>query len=148
MACETIPSLQEAKVLEKLLRTTKTPAWISFSCKDERHINDGNLIEEVAALFINHPNVLAIGINCTAPNYVNSLIRRIKNAVPGKAIVVYPNSGETYNAKNKTWSGLNDPSQWVQSVIPWIESGATIIGGCCRIGPAHIKEIKELINEI
>ena len=98
--------------------------------------------------YISCRDLNSIGINCTAPDHVNGLIRRIKSAVPDKAIVVYPNSGETYNAKNKTWSGLNDPGQWSQSVVPWIESGATIIGGCYRIGPAHIKEIKELIKRI
>jgi homocysteine S-methyltransferase len=71
LACETIPSLQEARILCELLRTVTTPAWVSFSCKDEKHCSDGTLLAQCAALFASHPRVLAVGINCTSPNYID-----------------------------------------------------------------------------
>jgi homocysteine S-methyltransferase len=73
-ACETIPSFQEARVLSEILKQADKPAWISFSCKDEQHINDGTKIEECVSLFTDHSNVFAIGVNCTAPNYVSGII--------------------------------------------------------------------------
>ncbi len=146
-ACETIPSFQEAKVLAEILQTTKKSAWISFSCKDDAHLNDGTLIEEVVMHLADHPNIFALGINCTAPAHISGLILRIKTNAKGKKIIVYPNSGEVYNAESKTWLGLADPHSFVAMSKEWIELGADILGGCCRIGPDHIKGLcKSLAN--
>jgi homocysteine S-methyltransferase len=146
-ACETIPSMQEARVLSGILEQSPKQAWISFSCKDERHINDGTKIAECAALFKEHPNVFAIGINCTAPKYVSGLIQQLKDNSGTKKIVVYPNSGEAYNARTKTWLGTSDPDLFVEMADEWRMLGADIIGGCCRIGPDHIKRISEKMDQ-
>jgi homocysteine S-methyltransferase len=144
-ACETIPSYQEAKVLSEILTNTKKSAWISFSCKDELHINDGTPIAECAALLADHPNVFAVGINCTAPKYVSGLISALKTRSGFKKIVVYPNSGEAYNADSKTWLGMSDHSSFALMAKEWTGLGADIIGGCCRIGPEHIKSIAAIL---
>ncbi|MFK7978548.1 MAG: homocysteine S-methyltransferase [Saprospiraceae bacterium] len=142
-ACETIPSFQEAKVLSELLEKVTKPAWVSFSCKDEAHINDGTPIQTAAALFKNHPNVFAIGVNCTAPKYISELIKALKPAVGNKKIIVYPNSGMVYNAVSKTWSGTAEPSTFVAMAKEWVDLGADIIGGCCQIGHRHIRGVFE-----
>jgi len=148
LACETIPSLQEARVLQQLLLSVNTPAWISFSCQDGQSINDGSAIEDCAKLFNEHPKVLAIGINCTAPQHVNELIKRIKDVAPGKAIVVYPNSGENYNAETKTWHGTSTPESAGMAAQSWIAAGASIIGGCCRMGPEHIRQMRQQCGDL
>jgi homocysteine S-methyltransferase len=144
LACETIPAHIEAVVLGKLLRETKCPAWISFSCRDGEHINDGTPIEDVADLFRDHPRVLAVGINCTRPQFATSLIRRIRGVLPDKTIVVYPNSGEEFDARDKTWSGTVTTGDWATAAKTWMAAGAGIIGGCCRTGPAHIRAIRSV----
>lgn len=145
-ACETIPSFLEAKVLAEILKKTQKQAWISFSCKDEHHINDGTPIKECAAFLSTHPNVFAIGVNCTAPTYISGLIKSIKSVSESKKIVVYPNSGEAYNAKTKTWLGLSDPKSFIEMAKEWVKLGADIIGGCCRIGPDHIKYMSKILK--
>ncbi|MFC2131665.1 homocysteine S-methyltransferase [Bacteroidota bacterium] len=145
-ACETIPSFQEAKVLAEILMGTKKPAWVSFSCKDELHINDGTPIEECAAFFTGHPKIFAIGVNCTAPKYISGLIKSIKARAGDKKIVVYPNSGEVYDAESKTWTGSSDVQQYAEMAKEWLELGADIIGGCCRIGTGHIKGISDVLR--
>lgn len=142
-ACETIPSFQEAKVLAEILKETEKSAWISFSCRDENHLNDGTDIRECAAFLAKHPKVFAIGVNCTAPQYISGLIRAIKESPGSKRIVVYPNSGEVYLPESKSWNGLSDPHVFAEMAKEWIELGADIIGGCCRIGPQHIKSIAD-----
>ncbi len=102
-ACETIPSELEAQVLCEILLHTSKPAWISFSCRDEKHLNDGTPIDQAVRSLADHPNVLAIGINCTAPKYVSGLIRTIKPVIGDKKLIVYPNSGETYFPESKSW---------------------------------------------
>jgi homocysteine S-methyltransferase len=145
LAFETIPSLPEAEALADLLSTCKTPAWVSFSCKDDRHISDGSPIETAVALFRDHPVVEAIGINCTPPQFATALIERIHKVVPDKAIMAYPNSGETYDAATNSWSGTVTPLDYAGAAREWHLAGARIIGGCCRTGPAHIAAIREAL---
>ena len=148
LACETIPCFQEARVLSEILEKTKKPAWISFSCKDGKHISDGTPIATCAAYFEHHPVVFAIGVNCTSPMFISELIRSIKKKSGNKKIVVYPNSGAVYHAESKTWSGLTDLSSCESMVKEWMESGADIIGGCCGIGPQQIKAMSKIISNM
>jgi homocysteine S-methyltransferase len=143
LACETIPSMTEAAVLAELLQDVKTPAWISFSCRDSHCISDGTPLGRAAALFKDHPRVLAIGVNCTPAHLISPLIMELCKAAPGKAIVVYPNSGEKYEAATYSWSGALSPIESARSATIWRDAGAQIIGGCCRMGPSHIAAIRE-----
>lgn len=138
LACETIPSGREARVLAELLLKTQLPSWVSFSCRDEEHLADGSAVVEVAAEFADHPNVLALGVNCVAPELVVALIAELQRAAPGKGIVVYPNSGEVYRSTDNSWHGTSTPLQCERAAAEWIEAGATFVGGCCRIGPEQI----------
>jgi homocysteine S-methyltransferase len=148
LACETIPGFQEAKVLSEILENVKKPAWVSFSCKDGKHISDGTPIEKCAAFFAHHPTVFAIGVNCTSPEFISELIRSIKTKSGNKKIVVYPNSGAVYHAESKTWSGLSDLSSCEIMVKEWMDLGADIIGGCCGIGPQQIQAMGKIISKI
>ena len=147
LACETIPSLDEARVLKELLQTAETPAWVSFSCRDGRHISDGTPVDVAAALFRDHPNVFAVGVNCTAPNHVLDLVRRIHGAVPDMQIIAYPNSGESYEADDNSWHGEALDASFPAQARAWHAAGASIIGGCCRVGPAEIAKLKALWRE-
>ena len=143
LACETIPSLQEANILSEILMDVDTPAWISFSCKNEQHLNDGSKIMEAVALFKNHPKVFAIGVNCTNPAFISGIMKTLKGSGGDKKIIIYPNSGEIYNAETKTWKGLSVPEHYVEMSKEWIKLGADMIGGCCRIGPEHIRRMRK-----
>jgi homocysteine S-methyltransferase len=147
LACETIPSLSEAEVLSELLNECRNPAWISFSCRDGGHISDGTPIEQVAQLFTDHPRVLAVGVNCTAPNLMLPLIAELQTAVPEKAIIVYPNSGEVYDATDNSWSGTTTADECGAAAVAWVTAGAKIVGGCCRMGPQHIGEMRKRLSE-
>lgn len=145
LACETIPSRTEAIVLAELLADVETPAWLSFSCANAQEICDGTPIDEVCSFFREHPRVLALGVNCTPPQHVVSLIKKIRRAAPNKAVVVYPNSGESYNARTNNWSGETSVDEFSSSAIDWLAAGATLIGGCCRIGPMQIRAMADAV---
>ena len=146
LAVETLPSFPEAKVLARMLQNTEKHAWISFSCKDGRHLRDGTPIEDCVRLFSHHPKVFAIGVNCTAPRYISTLIRRIQGINHDKRVVIYPNSGEIYHAESKTWSDSSNPAFLERMVGEWLDLGADIIGGCCRLGPEAIKSIARAVH--
>ncbi len=146
LACETIPCLIEAKALCKLLEEfPDTYAWMSFSAKDGKHINSGESVGECAQFLETQKQIVAIGINCTAPQHIESLISEIK-AVTNKPIIVYPNGGSTYNALTKTWDGLSKSATYGKMVHSWYENGASIIGGSCQTTPEDITQIAKWIR--
>ena len=145
LAFETIPSATEALVIKQLLEDSpSSQAWLSFSCKNNLYISDGTPIEEVVSIFKGMQNVQAIGVNCTAPEYINMLIDRIKASV-SLSVIIYPNSGEGWDATNKTWISNNQVYKLSDYLESWIQKGATIIGGCCRTTPSDIMNIRRKI---
>ncbi|MDE0756083.1 MAG: homocysteine S-methyltransferase [Woeseiaceae bacterium] len=142
LAVETIPNAVEAEVLADLLNEVDTPAWISFSCRNGKELSDGTSLAEVTEQFADHPRVHAVGVNCTAPEFISPLISILKNAAPKKKIVVYPNSGETYHSHDNSWSGMACDFDNEFDVAAWRTAGAKFIGGCCRTGPDNIAAIK------
>ncbi|NWF63506.1 MAG: homocysteine S-methyltransferase [Chloroflexi bacterium] len=142
LACESIPCGIEARALIRLLAEFPNIfAWFTFTAKDSEHISNGERIADIAAFLDTQPQAVAIGINCTSPLYIASLIREIKENT-GKPIIVYPNSGEVYDASTNTWRGETSCDSFGKQSKDWYEAGARLIGGCCRTTPGHIREIK------
>ncbi len=141
LACETIPCLVEAQALVKLLKEfPDTTAWMSFSCRDETHISEGQLFSDCVREMDADPQIVAIGINCTSPRFISSLVHEGKTATE-KPILVYPNSGESYNAENNHWNGDPVSHSFGKEAYEWFEAGARMIGGCCRSTPKDIEVI-------
>lgn len=148
-ACETIPALWEAKIIAEEARTLGVPVWVSFSCRDGEHTCDGTPISECARELVEDPNVIAIGSNCTKPEYMASLIRCIVEEIgDAKPVIVFPNGGEEYDPVSKTWSGCACAEDFKEHAREWFEAGARIIGGCCRTTPENIAELAELREEL
>jgi homocysteine S-methyltransferase len=142
LACETIPCMKEARAIVRLLQNEfpKHFAWMSFSAKDGKNISNGELMADCAKELESCEQIAAIGINCTAPQHITSLIHEIKGTST-KPIIVYPNSGESYEAGTKTWGGSHDEECFSSSTRHWCKQGAQIIGGCCRTTPEDIRAI-------
>ena len=148
LACETIPCFSEARALARLL--TEFPnasAWMSFSARDEAHLWHGERLAECAAWLNDQPQAVAIGVNCTAPRYLPGLIEAVR-AVTAKPIVVYPNSGETYDPVQQVWSGVSDAETFATEARRWYASGARLIGGCCRTTPDHIRTLAAWVRTL
>lgn len=144
MACETIPSAVEARALAILVRdVSRIPAWISFSCCDSHHLSDGTPIVDIVSQIHGGPKIVALGVNCTPPRFIASLVHDVRS-VTEKPIVVYPNSGERYDATKKEWVGRSAPLDFGAHSRAWRQDGAALIGGCCRTTPAHIMEIRRV----
>jgi homocysteine S-methyltransferase len=149
LACETLPNLVEADVLLDLLRQSPdAQAWVSFSCRDGARVSDGTPIAECAALCAEHPRVLAVGVNCTAPRFVPELIDRIREAAPILPVIVYPNSGEVYDADRRGWTGSSDPVDYAAAARDWYRRGARFLGGCCRTGPGHVRAMRRALEAL
>ncbi|KAJ4722512.1 Homocysteine S-methyltransferase [Melia azedarach] len=149
IAFETIPNKVEAKAYAELLEEEgiDIPAWFSFNSKDGINVVSGDSILECASIADSCKRVVAVGINCTAPRFIHGLVLSIRK-VTDKPVIVYPNSGETYDAEIKQWvesSGVRD-EDFVSYVGKWREAGASLFGGCCRTTPNTIREISKVLS--
>jgi homocysteine S-methyltransferase len=145
LACETLPCLREACVLGELLGDFPgVCAWISFSCKDGERTSEGEQIGVCVEALQGHPQIVAIGVNCTPPQYISSLLRHMRGRTD-KPLVVYPNSGECYEPGPRQWSGISRSPQIADQTGAWYGEGARLIGGCCRTGPADIRGVAQWV---
>jgi homocysteine S-methyltransferase len=147
LACETVPSFAESRALARLL--TETPdvkAWLGFSCRDGEHISDGTSIARSVELLDPIPQLAAVGVNCTARSHILDLIE-VLGSVTEKPILVYPNSGETYDAERKCWTGIADPGDFAAAGLDWFDAGARLIGGCCRTRPETIRRLRQALTK-
>lgn len=141
LAFETIPAQVEGEVLIDLIKEyPQQKAWLSFSCKDEKHTSKGELFSDAIQSCLTHNTgqLVAIGTNCVNPKFVTPLLKSVgKCELP---FIVYPNSGEVYNSVTG-WSGERNNKDIDSYVHQWLNMGVRFIGSCCRTYPKCIANI-------
>jgi homocysteine S-methyltransferase len=148
LACETIPSAVEAEALVRLLaERPSSAAWLSFSCRDETRISDGTPLAAVIELGEACDQVVALGINCTAPPLIEPLLDSIRDRTR-KPLLVYPNRGETWDAVARCWVAGTGAGDLAAAAIKWATAGARLIGGCCRTTPEDIRRIAAALRPV
>ncbi|CAN5507634.1 homocysteine S-methyltransferase [soil metagenome] len=146
LAFETIPCLTEAEALLQLLpEFPEIGAWLSFSCCDEEHICHGERLADGVALADQCAQIVAVGLNCTPPRFAEPLLRRAAR-VTTKPLIVYPNSGERWDAANHCWLSGTGVTEFGEPARLWYNAGARLIGGCCRTTPADIRVIGQALH--
>jgi homocysteine S-methyltransferase len=146
LACETLPCLAEARALARLL--TEFPgvyAWISFSCRDELTNCQGEPFADCVAELEQFEQIVALGINCSAPAFVGPLLASARK-VSNKPLLTYPNSGESYDPERKCWHGIRDAAGFADAARGWFVQGARVIGGCCRTTPDDIRALAHWVR--
>jgi homocysteine S-methyltransferase len=143
-AFETIPSPLEAGVLIELLADYPGKyAWLSFSCRDGARVSHGELFADCAALAEATEQIVAVGVNCTAPEHIDSLLQSVRSLHTPR--VVYPNSGEQWVAGENRWAGQDCRGL---AAVAWYRLGARLLGGCCRTGPEDIRRMSAELLEV
>lgn len=150
LAFETIPNKLEAQALVGLLEEeiVQIPSWICFSSVDGENAPSGESFKECLDIINNSSKVNAVGINCAPPQFVENLICYFKELTE-KAIVVYPNSGEVWDGRAKKWlpSKCLGDGKFESFATRWRDSGAKLIGGCCRTTPSTIRAVSKVLKE-
>ena len=143
-AFETIPSPLEAEVLIELLADYPgNYAWLSFSCRDGARVSHGELFADCATLAEATEQIVAVGVNCTAPEHIDSLLQSVRSLHTPR--VVYPNSGEQWVAGENRWAGQDCRGL---AAVAWYRLGARLLGGCCRTGPEDIRRMSAELLEV
>lgn len=141
LALETIPDVDEAEALVNIVRSLGVRAWLSYTIDGVR-TRAGQPVADAFAVAAGVPEIVAVGVNCCAPADV---LPAIGLASPtGKPVIVYPNSGERWDATRSTWVG---PARFSpQLATGWVSAGARVIGGCCRVRPDDIAELAAVLT--
>ncbi len=137
LAFETIPCLAEAEALLTELAAVDLPAWLSMTCAGGR-ARSGEPAEEAFAMAGSVDQVIAVGVNCVDSVEAADLVIAAVEAARRPA-VVYPNSGETWDAQRRSWAGR--ATFGPEHAAVWVAEGARLVGGCCRVGPGSIREL-------
>ena len=140
LACETVPDVDEAEALVDLVGSVGMPAWLSYTVDGVR-TRAGQPLAEAFAVAAGVREIAAVGVNCCAPKDVLPAIE-IASAT-GKPVIVYPNSGERWDGRG--WAGPRSFS--ARLATQWVAAGARIVGGCCRVGPADIADVRRACTE-
>jgi homocysteine S-methyltransferase len=138
---ETIPCAHEAEAIIRLLEDyPHIGVLISFSARDETSVCHGEPFSVCVDLTNDAPSCLAVGVNCTPPRYVTALLRSVRDAT-ARPLMAYPNSGESWDAAQHRWIAGPDAIDFTAAAQEWYDSGARLIGGCCRTTPETIHGI-------
>ncbi|NBE50255.1 homocysteine S-methyltransferase [Streptomyces boluensis] len=142
LALETVPDADEARALVRAVRGLGVPAWLSYSVSGRR-TRAGQPLEEAFAVAAECDEVFAVGVNCCTPQDADAAVE-IAARVTGKPVVVYPNSGEQWDATARDWRGSATFS--ALRVRAWVAAGARLVGGCCRVGPEEIAGVARVLD--
>lgn len=147
---ETLSCLDEARLAGTLLAGDERPLWLSFTLNDEgaAMLRSGESIEAAAAVAL-ELEAAALLFNCSAPEVMDEAVKRAKTALGEAAIRigVYANGFAHNDETVAANEGLRDiradldPGCYLDFARTWAASGATIVGGCCGIGPEHIRAL-------
>lgn len=142
LALETVPDADEAAAMLSAAEGCGIPVWLSYTVEGER-TRAGQPLADAFAVAAGRSEVIAVGVNCCAAADVDAAVETAA-AVTGRPVVVYPNSGEDWDARRHAWRGAAafDPSR----ARGWAERGARLIGGCCRITPAGIAAVAHALG--
>ena len=151
---ETMSSVDQARGGLIGAGVTGKPVWVALSVRDDdgTRLRSGELLSDVMPL-LEEFNPAAVFINCSKPEAVDTAVPIL--AKSGRVVGAYANGftgiAANFNKVGATVDMLSarrdlDPNAYADFADGWAAHGATIIGGCCEVGPAHIAELSRRLK--
>lgn len=146
-AVETMMSLQECRGALIAIRETcgeEVPVLVTLTFQDDGRTLYGTK-PETASIVLEAMGADVIGVNCsTGPDKMTDLVSRMLT-VSHIPVAVKPNAGLPELVNGKTEYRM-EPEEFAEAMMPLIEQGVTVAGGCCGTKPAHIRKLREAIS--
>ncbi|HFG6798992.1 homocysteine S-methyltransferase family protein [Acinetobacter baumannii] len=155
---ETQSCLKEVETVHALLPQDGKDYWVSFTLQDEIKqeqalLRSGENMQQVAE-FIKQSNAKAVLFNCCQPEVILQAINEIKGLIPESVqIGAYANAFPPQDESATANDGLDeirkdlDAPAYLAFAKQWQQAGASLVGGCCGIGPEHIAELSQFFKE-
>lgn len=148
IAFETFPCMEEAFAVAGLMEEyDDIMYWIVFTVKDAVSTSHGDSFIDCIRMLHGRKNLLAAGVNCSPPHFISPILESLDPGLK-KNFAVYPNSGEHFYTDCSCWEDDPDAADWRLLSEEWYRKGASLIGGCCRTGPADIAKIKSFRDHL
>jgi len=145
LALETIPTMREAAVLLDLVEETRARAWLSYQCRDGASTAAGEPFAAAVELANGRTGVVAVGVNCTAPRFVPTLLATAA-AATDLPLIAYPNGGDRWDPAARRWVADDAGGSYQPGVVAgWADGGAAWLGGCCGTGPDDIRGLADAL---
>ena len=152
---ETVSSLKQAEGALRATDKTDKPVWIAFSVDDfdGSKLRSGENVSDLLDVLKNH-RVDAVLVNCSRPEAVTDALEDMKSF--GLPFGAYANGftkiSDGFLTDKPTVDALSErhdlgPTEYAKFTMHWIDQGATIVGGCCEVGPEHIQELAKQIKD-
>ncbi|MDQ4106916.1 MAG: homocysteine S-methyltransferase family protein [Actinomycetota bacterium] len=147
LALEMMRDLEQTAYAVEAAVETGLPVWVGFSC---RRIDEGTVVlwdgrdtlaealEEIPARGVTLISVMHTLVEDAIP-----ALREVRERWDGP-VGAYPHSGK-FVMPNWQFTDMISPEDFAQEARRWVELDARVIGGCCGIGPEHIRELKETL---
>lgn len=155
---ETQSNSQEPLSVIPLLPKDKREIWVSFTLQDEEPseipcLRSGESVENAVKAVIAQ-GAKAVLFNCCQPEVIEQAIQVAKSVIGEQEIQIgaYANAFPPQPKDATANDGLDeiredlDPNAYLSWAKKWINAGATIVGGCCGITPAHIRVLAQNLN--
>ncbi len=142
LAFETLPCAAEVEAVLSEIDEAGLESWVSLSIDGSR-TRAGEPLEDVLAMAADVSGVLALGINCSTPSDATAAVGAAARA--GKPVVIYPNSGEGWDAVSRAWVAAEAEPHF--PVERWVAEGARLVGGCCRVTPSDISAMAVQLDQ-
>lgn len=152
--CETLSTPEESLAAARVAKEANKPVWVSWTLQDKAigRLRGGASLTD-AFQQLSNLSIEAVLINCCAPESITAAIPELVALDPSINVGGYANGFERIPEKWSISDGIStlgqrhdlDPERYSVHVKDWIDAGATVVGGCCETGPAHIKQISELL---
>ena len=146
-AFETVPDLEEARVIVELMQRpeySQIPYWLSFTAGSERRLAGGALFSDAVKIAAAGPNCVAVGLNCTNPEFITPLLFNAQDVEPQLLRIVYPNAGRVWDSAARDWLDEGVKTLPTASVDAWRKMGVVMVGGCCGLGPEAMASLRAM----
>jgi homocysteine S-methyltransferase len=157
---ETLSTIAEARLLREVIGNDAKPLWVSFTLSDtDEHgdtpcLRSGETVEQAVRVAA-ELGIEAVLFNCSQPEVMGAAVtvavQTLAGIAPGVRVGVYANAFPPMSAEAEANSTLCDiradldPEGYLQWARDWVSRGASIVGGCCGIGPEHIARLREAL---